>query len=129
MLVPSSPKPEGISHVSLDSGTRENSADTDGHDVVDCGSAASTISEIVVTCSSIPLDATDTPATTDPESGLYFRAGCGMSAPTVAECPFMCSQTKNAFRECFQQDISGVQPMGQWPPVVCTPCLPPCPRS
>ena len=82
------------------------------------------------TCNVVSPTAVDTPAATDNTTGLLFRSSCGISALTVAQCPYLCSQGGGGlFKECSNTDLSGEEPTGQFPPIQCSHCLPPCPVS
>ena len=81
-------------------------------------------------CMSVSPNAVDSPASQDSNTGLLFRSSCGVSAATVAQCPYLCSPGGGAFfQECSTTDISGEEPTGQFPPIICTHCLPPCGNS
>ena len=78
-------------------------------------------------CLSVSPTAVDTPAATDPGTGLLFRSSCGTTNATVEQCPYLCSQAGGgAFQQCSDEDLSGQEPTGQFPPIECTQCLPPC---
>lgn len=80
------------------------------------------------TCNVVSPTAVDTPAATDNTTGLLFRSSCGISAFTVTQCPYLCSQGGGGlFKECSNSDLSGDEPTGQFPPIECSHCLPPCP--
>lgn len=45
----------------------------------------------------------------------------------MAKCPYLCSAAGGGpYQQCNSEDISGNKPMGQFPPILCTRCLPPC---
>ena len=78
-------------------------------------------------CTTVAPGSKDSPASKDPGTGLLFRATCGITDETVDQCPYLCSQAGGgAFKECFDVDLSGLEPTGQFPPIECTHCLPPC---
>ena len=88
-----------------------------------------TTTKATADCTSLDpsASATDIPASVDPGTGLLFRSSCGVTNATVAQCPYLCSRAGGGFfRECENVDITGEEPTGQFPPILCTHCLPPC---
>ena len=84
----------------------------------------------IPTCTSIGPGEVDTSASRDNDTGLLFRSSCGASDATVAECPYLCSQGGGGFlKECSNDDLTGSELTGQFPPTVCTHCLPPCKQA
>ena len=72
-------------------------------------------------CTSVGPDVTDTPASRDENTGLLFRSSCGVSDATVSECPYLCSRAGGGFfKQCSNEDFSGEEHGGQFPPAVCT---------
>lgn len=72
-------------------------------------------------CTPVGPDVTDTPASRDKNTGLLFRSSCGVSDATVSECPYLCSQAGGGlFKQCSNEDFTGDEAAGQFPPAVCT---------
>lgn len=81
-------------------------------------------------CSSVDPLATDIPAILDPVFDHYRRASCATTAEGVAFCPFLCRSSDDApeaYSGCSSTDITGLIFITSKSPLVCVPCLPPCP--
>lgn len=82
---------------------------------------------ILPACTLVSPSAIDQPASVDNSTGLLFRSSCGITNFTVSQCPYLCSRAGGGFfKECSNQDLSGDEPIDQFPPIECTHCLPPC---
>ena len=78
-------------------------------------------------CTSITPGATDTPANRNATTGRLSRSTCGITDGTVEECPWLCMQgNEGLFNGCYNEDFTGVVPLGEFPPLTCQQCLPPC---
>ncbi|KAG7009860.1 hypothetical protein G7Y79_00001g001320 [Physcia stellaris] len=81
-------------------------------------------------CTPAGSDVTDTPASRDENTGLLFRSSCGVSDATFSECPYLCSQAGGGlFKQCSKEDVTGDEPIGQFPPVALSASLQINPRQ
>lgn len=94
----------------------------------DSRSTDTTSSTLLISdCTSTAPGATDTPATRNDKTGHLTRSTCGTTDATVAECPWLCMQGDGGlFNGCYDKNSTGIEPLDEFPPLLCARCPPPC---